>query len=84
VLLRSDDGAKHPIMVEANVGGRVIAFAGDSTRRWNFFRLNDDPAERTFKQEFRGNRFRSIFLNVVFSLAPESNLVSPHKLRKGR
>ena len=65
VLLRSDDGARHPIMIEANVGGRVIAFAGDSTRRWNFFRVNDDPAERTFKQEF-DQFWRQVILRLAF------------------
>ncbi len=65
VLLRSDDAARHPIMVEANVGGRVIAFAGDSTRRWNFFRMNDDPAERTFKQEF-DQFWRQVILRLAF------------------
>lgn len=30
----------------------MLAFAGDSTRRWNYFRLNNDPKQRTFKQEY--------------------------------
>ncbi len=35
ILLESDDDVKRPILVAANVGGRVLAFAGDSTWRWN-------------------------------------------------
>ena len=54
VLLESDDEARSPILVATNVGvgGRVLAFAGDSTRRWNYYRLNNDPKQRTFKQEY--------------------------------
>lgn len=65
VLLQSADAAKHPIMVEANVGGRVIAFAGDSTRRWNFFRVENDPSQRTFKQEF-DQFWRQVILRLAF------------------
>jgi len=65
VLLRSDDAAQHPIMIEANVGGRVIAFAGDSTNRWNFYRVNDDLSERTFKQEF-DQFWRQVILRLAF------------------
>ena len=35
ILLESDDDVGRPIMVASNVGGRVLAFAGDSTWRWN-------------------------------------------------
>ncbi len=54
VLLESDDETRSPILVSTSVGvgGRVLAFAGDSTRRWNYFRLNNDPKQRTFKQEY--------------------------------
>ena len=54
VLLESDDDARNPILISTSVGvgGRVLAFAGDSTRRWNFFRLDNDPEQRTFKQEY--------------------------------
>ena len=34
VFLQSDDEARHPILISTNVGGRVLAFAGDSTWRW--------------------------------------------------
>lgn len=34
VHLQSADEARHPILVAADVGGRVLAFAGDSTWRW--------------------------------------------------
>lgn len=34
IHLQSDDDARHPILVAADVGGRVLAFAGDSTWRW--------------------------------------------------
>ena len=34
VILQSDDDARRPIMIKGEVGGRVIAFAGDSTWRW--------------------------------------------------
>jgi uncharacterized membrane protein len=34
VFLQSDDDVGHPILVSANVGGRVLVFAGDSTWRW--------------------------------------------------
>ena len=34
VHLQSADEAQHPILVAADVGGRVLAFAGDSTWRW--------------------------------------------------
>lgn len=34
VHLESADEARHPILVAADVGGRVLAFAGDSTWRW--------------------------------------------------
>ncbi len=54
VLLETADNARNPILVSTSVGvgGRVLAFAGDSTRRWNYFRLNNDPKQRTFKQEY--------------------------------
>ena len=65
VLLRSADEAKHPVLIEANVGGRVIAFAGDSTHRWNFFRLNNDPKLRSFSQEF-DQFWRQVILRLAF------------------
>ena len=34
VFLESDDEAARPMLVAGNVGGRVLAFAGDSTWRW--------------------------------------------------
>ncbi|MFK7768934.1 MAG: glutamine amidotransferase [Mariniblastus sp.] len=34
VYLRSDDNVKRPILVGAKVGGRVLAFAGDTSWRW--------------------------------------------------
>ena len=42
VFLQSDDEAKYPILISSNVGGRVLAFAGDSTWRW---RMNDKRKE---------------------------------------
>jgi len=42
VLLQSDDEARHPILISSSVGGRVLAFAGDSTWRW---RMNDKRKE---------------------------------------
>jgi len=54
VLLETADNARNPILVSTSVGvgGRVLAFAGDSTYRWNRYRLNNDPKQRTFKQEY--------------------------------
>lgn len=54
VLLETADNARNPILVSTSVGvgGRVLAFAGDSTRRWNFYRVDNDPKQRTFKQEY--------------------------------
>ena len=34
VFLQSDDETRHPMLISADVGGRVLAFAGDSTWRW--------------------------------------------------
>ena len=48
VFLQSDDAARHPILISADVGGRVLAFAGDSTWRW---RMNDK--RREFDQFWR-------------------------------
>ena len=48
VFLESDDDARYPILISANVGGRVLAFAGDSTWRW---RMNDK--RREFDQFWR-------------------------------
>ena len=42
VFLESDDEARYPILISADVGGRVLAFAGDSTWRW---RMNDKRKE---------------------------------------
>ena len=42
ILLESDDDVGRPIMVTTNVGGRVLAFAGDSTWRW---KMNGFDAE---------------------------------------
>ncbi len=54
VLLETDDNTRNPILVSTSVGvgGRVLAFAGDSTRRWTFYRVDNDPKQRTFKQEY--------------------------------
>ena len=40
VFLQSDDDAKRPILVTANVGGRVVAFAGDSSWRWKRYKFD--------------------------------------------
>ena len=42
VFLESDDEARYPILISTDVGGRVLAFAGDSTWRW---RMNDKRKE---------------------------------------
>lgn len=77
VLLESDDEARHPILVSTSVGvgGRVLAFAGDSTRRWNFFRLNDDPKQRTFSQEY-DQFWRQIILWLAYWDSKNDELVS--------
>ena len=48
VFLESDDEARYPILISTDVGGRVLAFAGDSTWRW---RMNDK--RREFDQFWR-------------------------------
>ena len=48
VFLESDDEARYPILISADVGGRVLAFAGDSTWRW---RMNEK--RREFDQFWR-------------------------------
>ena len=50
ILLESDDAARHPLLVAGSVGGRVLAFAGDSTWRWNLKGLKEHG--RTFKPEY--------------------------------
>ena len=40
VFLQSDDDVKRPILVTANVGGRVVAFAGDSSWRWKRYKFD--------------------------------------------
>ena len=56
VFLESDDDVKRPIMAGANVGGRVVVFAGDSTWRW---------LRKGFKDEY--NRFwRQVILWLAF------------------
>ncbi len=41
VLLESDDEVKRPVMAVTDVGGRVAAFAGDSTWRWKMRGLKE-------------------------------------------
>ena len=50
VLLESDDAARHPLLVASIVGGRVLAFAGDSLWRWNM--KGQKEHGRTFKPEY--------------------------------
>ncbi len=40
VFLQSDDDVKRPILATANVGGRVAAFAGDSSWRWKRYKFD--------------------------------------------
>jgi len=40
VFLQSDDDAKRPILATASVGGRVVAFAGDSSWRWKRYKFD--------------------------------------------
>ena len=77
VLLETADNAKNPILVSTSVGvgGRVLAFAGDSTRRWNFYRVDNDPKQRTFKQEY-DQFWRQIILWLSFWDAKNDETVS--------
>ncbi len=50
VLLESDNAARNPILVGTNVGGRVLAFAGDTLWRWNM--KGKKQIGRTYKQEY--------------------------------
>lgn len=50
ILLESDDQARHPLMVASSVGGRILAFAGDSLWRWNMKGFKKHG--RTFKPEY--------------------------------
>lgn len=77
VLLQSDDPSRTPILVSTSVGigGRVLAFAGDSTRRWNYFRLNNDPMQRTFKQEY-DQFWRQIILWLAYWDAKNDETIS--------
>ena len=77
VLLETADNARNPILVSTSVGvgGRVLAFAGDSTRRWNFYRVNNDPAQRTFKQEY-DQFWRQIILWLAYWDAKNDETVS--------
>ncbi|MEM7453514.1 MAG: glutamine amidotransferase [Planctomycetota bacterium] len=49
VMLETDDVAGNPIMVIGDVGGRVLAFAGDSTWRW-ITRGRQDEFDRFWRQ----------------------------------
>ena len=42
VLLESDDNAKNPILVSGLAGGRVLAFAGDTTWRWKWHGFEEE------------------------------------------
>ena len=42
VFLQSDDDVKRPILATANVGGRVVAFAGDSSWRWKRYKFDKE------------------------------------------
>jgi len=77
VLLETDDNARSPILVSTSVGvgGRVLAFAGDSTRRWNFYRVDNDPNQRTFKQEY-DQFWRQIILWLAYWDAKNDETVS--------
>ena len=66
VLLESDDDVGRPILVAANVGGRVLAFAGDSTWRWN---------TKGFKSEY-DQFWRQIVLWLAFWDAQNDESIS--------
>ena len=55
VLIESDDEIRRPIMVVTEVGGRVAAFAGDSTWRW--------------KMRGFGNQYDQFWRQVILWLA---------------
>ena len=42
VFLQSDDEVKRPILATTNVGGRVVAFAGDSSWRWKRYKFDKE------------------------------------------
>ena len=42
VYLQSADEAKRPILASANVGGRVLVFAGDSSWRWKRYKFSEE------------------------------------------
>ena len=76
VLLVSDDEVKRPIMVSANVGGRVVAFAGDSTWRWNMPRRDDATNEfKSYKSEY-DQFWRQVLLWLAFWDAQNDERVS--------
>ncbi len=76
VLLESDDDVGRPILVSTNVGGRVLAFAGDSTWRWRMPRI--DPASDevvNYKAEY-DQFWRQIILWLAFWDARNDESVS--------
>jgi uncharacterized membrane protein len=66
VLLESDDDVERPILVSTDVGGRVLAFAGDSTWRWRMPRIDPEPSEaKDYKAEY-DQFWRQIILWLAF------------------
>ena len=63
IILESDDDAARPVLAAANVGGRVLAFAGDSTWRWNLPEMPDGPLG--FKAEY-DQFWRQVVLWLAF------------------
>ena len=76
VLLVSDDEVGRPIMVAANVGGRVIAFAGDSTWRWNMPRTDPETNEIINYQTEYDQFWRQVVLWLAFWDARNDESVS--------
>jgi uncharacterized membrane protein len=76
IFLQSDDEVARPVMVAATVGGRVIAFAGDSTWRWNMPRTDPDSQEIvSYKDEF-DQFWRQVVLWLAFWDARNDETVS--------
>ncbi len=76
VLLESDDEVGRPIMVAANVGGRVIAFAGDSTWRWNMPRTDPETKEIISYEKEYDQFWRQVVLWLAFWDARNDESVS--------
>ncbi len=73
VILESDDEVGRSVLAAANVGGRVLAFAGDSSWRWNMPSLPDGP--KGFKAEY-DQFWRQVVLWLAFWDAHNDETVS--------